>query len=239
VYGWSAGAELKSRDGMFVLQYTIGHDKLDDAYQTVGGFVNIGLQPENILHGKSPFTMPEPIFKSPRTLRHMLTQKVKRDWRRPATVVVAGQTGGCNTDRLLGSVSMLRSVDPWPVGIRYTGEVPFPAVPNTCLDPTKRIVVEFDYEFDEPPSTVFSWSVDVRNYDGGPGTVVNSRSFDTTSRKDRLKVTLDQLFLPASYPYQSAFTKTGKDPSVILIQVGTETYTNWLKVTNVVIRFNQ
>ena len=87
VYGWNAGAELKSRDGMFVLRYDVGHDKVNQTYQTVGGFVNVGFQLENLLKGESPFTMPEPIFKSPRSLRYMLTQKVKRDWHQPTAVV--------------------------------------------------------------------------------------------------------------------------------------------------------
>jgi hypothetical protein len=91
VYGWNAGAELKSRDGMFVLRYDVGHDKVNQTYQTVGGFVNVGLQVENLLKGESPFTMPEPIFKSPRSLRHLLTQPVKRDWHQPAAVIVAQQ----------------------------------------------------------------------------------------------------------------------------------------------------
>jgi hypothetical protein len=195
----------------------------------------------SITHGSNNQVLSGTIYKdavSQRTLRHMLTQKVNRVWRRPAAVIVANQTGGCNTDRLLASVTMLRSSEPF-IGIRYTGEVSFPAVPNTCLDPTKRIVVVFDYEFDEPPSTGFSWIVDLRSSGGGPDTAVNSKSISTNSRKDRLRITLDQDFLPASYPYQSAFTKTGQDPSVILIQVGTGWDTNWLKVTNVVIRFNQ
>src|SRR5271157_213002 len=88
VYGWNTGAELKSRDGMFVLKYDVGHDKVNQTYQTVGGFVNVGFQLENLLKGESPFTMPEPIFKSPRSLRYMLTQKVKRDWHQPTAVVL-------------------------------------------------------------------------------------------------------------------------------------------------------
>jgi len=89
VHGWNAGAELKSRDGMFVLKYDVGHDKVNQSYQTVGGFVNVGFQLENVLKGESPFTMPEPIFKSPRSLRYLLTQPVKRDWHQPSSVLVA------------------------------------------------------------------------------------------------------------------------------------------------------
>jgi hypothetical protein len=243
VYGWNAGAELKSRDGKFVLQYTVGHDKLDDTFHAVGGFVNVGLQLENILKGESPFTMPEAIFKSPRILRYMLTQKVKRDWHQPTTVVVArqsggsngGSNGGCNTDRFLASLPMTRFVDPF-VGISYTGGALFPTIPNTCLDPTKRIVVEFDYEFDETASV--SWNVDVRSNDGGPDTAVNSSLIDTNSQNGHMSITLDQ-YLPSSYSYQSAFTRTGRDPSMINIQCRTGGFTSSLTVTNVAIHFNQ
>jgi len=89
VYGWRTGADLTTRDGVFSLKYEYGHDKINGAYNTVGGFVNIGFQLENVLNGESPFTAPEPVFKSPRNLRRMLTQKVKRDWHQPTAVVLA------------------------------------------------------------------------------------------------------------------------------------------------------
>ena len=89
VYGWNAGAELKSRDGMFVLRYNAGNDRVNQTYQTIGGFVNVGFQPENVLKGESPFSMPQPIFKSPRNLWYMLAQTVNRDWHQPSAAVVA------------------------------------------------------------------------------------------------------------------------------------------------------
>ncbi|MEW6113944.1 MAG: hypothetical protein AB1664_17555, partial [Thermodesulfobacteriota bacterium] len=93
VYGWNAGAELKSRDGVLVLRYDVGHDRVNRTYQTVGGFVNVGLRLENLLNGESPFTMPEPIFKSPRSLwymlTHTLTQKVNRNWSQPTAAIMA------------------------------------------------------------------------------------------------------------------------------------------------------
>jgi hypothetical protein len=91
VYGWNAGAELRSRDGVFVVKYDVGHDKINKTYQTVGGFVNVGFQLENLLKGESPITMPEPIFRSPRSLWYMLTQPVKRDWHQPAAAILAQQ----------------------------------------------------------------------------------------------------------------------------------------------------
>ena len=56
---------------MFVLKYEAGYDRLDSTYQTVGGYVNVGFQLENVLKGESPFTAPTPIFRSPRNLSYM------------------------------------------------------------------------------------------------------------------------------------------------------------------------
>jgi hypothetical protein len=148
--GWNGGAELKSRDGMFVLKYEAGYDRIDKTYQTVGAYVNVGFQIEDVLKGESPFTTPTPIFRSPRNLKHMLTQTVKRDWHQPTAVVVTrpGQGGGCgNLDRFLGSV-LMSTARP---NAYISGIVPFSSVPNTCLDPGAIITVEFDYAFDVNP----------------------------------------------------------------------------------------
>jgi hypothetical protein len=89
VRGWRGGADLTTRDGMFSLRYEHGHDRVDGDYNTVGGFVTVGLQLENVLKGESPFTAPEPVFKSPRDLRRLLGLKVKRNWHQPEAVVLA------------------------------------------------------------------------------------------------------------------------------------------------------
>ncbi len=89
VYGWRTGADVTTRDGVFTVRYEYGRDRVNGSYNSIGGFVNIGFQPENILQGENPFISPEPIFQSPRNLRRMLTQKVKRDWHQPASVVLA------------------------------------------------------------------------------------------------------------------------------------------------------
>ncbi len=89
VYGWRGGADLTTRDGVFALRYEYGHDRIDGYYNTVGGFVTVGFQLENLLSFESPFTMPEPVFKSPRDLRRLLGLKVKRNWHQPEAVVMA------------------------------------------------------------------------------------------------------------------------------------------------------
>jgi hypothetical protein len=64
----------------------------------VGAYVNIGFQAENIVKGESPFTKPEPIFRSPRNLRQMASQKVKRNWRKPSSVIANAKCEGLPDD---------------------------------------------------------------------------------------------------------------------------------------------
>ena len=89
VQGWRGGADLTTRDGMFTVRYEHGHDRINGDYNTVGGFVTVGFQLENLLNGESPVVMPEPVFKSPRDLRRLLGLKVKRNWHQPEAVVLA------------------------------------------------------------------------------------------------------------------------------------------------------
>ena len=94
IYGWNGGAEITSRNGMFSVKAEAGRDEINGTYYTIGGFANVGLQLANLVRGESPFTAPEPIFQSPRNLRKVLTQKVRRNWHQPATVVVARSRSG-------------------------------------------------------------------------------------------------------------------------------------------------
>ncbi len=89
VRGWRGGADLTTRDGVFTVRYEYGHDPIISYYNTVGGFINIGFQLENLLSGESPFTLPEPVFRSPRDLRRLLGLKVKRNWHQPEAVVAS------------------------------------------------------------------------------------------------------------------------------------------------------
>ncbi len=89
VRGWRGGADLTTRDGVFTVRYEYGHDRIDGYYNTVGGYINVGFQLENLLSGESPFTLPTPVFRSPRDLRRLLGLKVKRNWHQPEGVVLA------------------------------------------------------------------------------------------------------------------------------------------------------
>ena len=115
VYGWRGGADLTTRDGMFTLRYEYGKDRLNGSYNTVGGFVNVGFQLENLFSGESPFMMPEPVFRSPRALRRLLGLKVKRNWHQPSAVAVSrAVTPGCDAlPYRVDSPPYIKGVDPF------------------------------------------------------------------------------------------------------------------------------
>jgi hypothetical protein len=77
--GYNAGAEFKTRDGVLTFKYEVGNDRINGAYQTVGGFLNVGFGVDMLFKGESPFEFPEPIFKSPRNLRRFLVRNVARN----------------------------------------------------------------------------------------------------------------------------------------------------------------
>jgi hypothetical protein len=87
VYGWRVGADATTRDGVFRLTYEYTHDRIAASYHTIAGFVQLGFQLENLLRGESPFTMPEPVFGSPRSLSRIFHENVKRRWFQPIQIV--------------------------------------------------------------------------------------------------------------------------------------------------------
>lgn len=145
VRGWRGGADLTTRDGMFTLRYEHGQDPISGSYDTVGGFVNIGFQLENVLKGESPFTMPEPVFKSPRHIRRMLTQKVKRNWHQSASVIAA-QSSGSNL-----RVLQTRTVVCGPL---FPGGGDFllfiPPVPFDSIARVSKLILTFQYAAPAP-----------------------------------------------------------------------------------------
>lgn len=122
VRGWRGGADLTTQNGMFTLRYEHGQDNLYGDYNTVGGFVTVGCQLENLLSGESPFTLPEPVFKSPRNLRRLLGLKVKRDWNRP------GQST-CN----LEGYAVIASAIPLGTYVPTTPAIPDPPTSTATL----------------------------------------------------------------------------------------------------------
>jgi hypothetical protein len=103
--GWRVGTDLTTRNNMLSFRYEYGYDKINGAYNTVGGFVNVGFSLENILKGESPFTAPEPIFQSPRNLKRYLAQKVKRNWHFPAEVISTRTASKGNSPHFVLTVS--------------------------------------------------------------------------------------------------------------------------------------
>ncbi len=142
VYGYKTGADLTTKDGMFMLRYEYGNDRINGQWNNIGAFVNIGFQMENIIRGESPFTAPEPVFKSPRNLKRMLTQKVKRDWNQQyapgrAALAAAAVSYVVWVDPVSPSSTLLPSSD-------YTSNF-VTTVERTSLDPNAYVMVSFSY----------------------------------------------------------------------------------------------
>jgi len=87
VYGWRTGVDATSSDGMFRLTYEYTSDRISAPYHTISGSVHVGLQLENLLRGESPFTMPQPVFSSPRNVSRIFHEHVKRRWFQPTQIV--------------------------------------------------------------------------------------------------------------------------------------------------------
>ncbi len=121
---------------MFSVRADTGKDQLNGTYHTVGGFVNVGLQLENLLSAESPFTMPEPIFKSPRNLARLLTRKVRRNWHPPTAVLnTRMEIEGL---KLFAARSIPDDCITWP----QTGGNPLPNVAAYWLQPSPMSLAE-------------------------------------------------------------------------------------------------
>lgn len=169
VYGWRTGADVTTRDGVFTVKYEWGQDAVNGSYNSLGGFVNVGFQPENILRGESPFTAPEPVFQSPRNLLRMLTQKVKRNWHQPAAVVLARPDCGPYTVR--GSQSPGYHIPVWgamvPDGVIHIAESRI----NRITRVTLFLNINHTYRWElgitlVSPSGTQIW---IMSFDGGSG----------------------------------------------------------------------
>ncbi len=243
VPGWNAGAEIKTRDGVISLKYDVGNDKLNKVYQTVGAFFNCGFQLDRLLSHGNPFTMPEPLFKSPCNIRRMLTRNVKRDWHQPGPVGRrAGCTGECcNLDRFFASVPMGPGVSPGTYVSNDFRPIPFADVPNACLDPTKNIVVDFDYAFDVAPTRTIIFNVNVSDITQFTNLYAFT-PFLLAGQSGHMSITLDNCNSGAS-GNQTCFTEPRVDPSQLLSIGQTNNSgpngTSSLTITNVAIHFNQ
>ncbi len=176
VYGWNAGAELKSRNGMFSVKYETGRDRINSRYHTIGGSVSVGLQLERLLYLESPFVMPEPIFQSPRNLKYMLTGKVVRKFSQPAAMVISrrsrtyrvGDRAYSTQTRQAPAAGIYRRNDVGSVPSWLTNLTP-PSPPGDIMFLTANIArSEIDpagvghvdvtmFHIDSPPKSCWTW----------------------------------------------------------------------------------
>lgn len=92
--GWKTGSEITTADGVFRVSVEYGNDSLYGTYGTVGGFVNVGLQLEDLLKCQNPFRMPEPVYRSPRNFSRLLNRPVKRNWQRASLLIANNSCEG-------------------------------------------------------------------------------------------------------------------------------------------------
>lgn len=242
--GWTAGAELKSRDGMFVLKYEAGHDRLDSTYQTIGGYLNTGFQVENLLKGESPFSAPTPIFRSPRNLSYMANQPAQRNMSQPTAVVVtqnytstANPTPGPTPGPCDNIDWFVETIEMEPDGGGGNGfHYPYTIVrlvPYSCLDPNDIITVEFDYSFtggDPGPITINALVV-------GENNIWNYSNDISTPPPYHAYVYLNKGAPP--YNNQSAFTNTSSDPYYFWLVINTTNHMTSMSITKFMVHFNQ
>lgn len=241
--GWNGGAELKSRDGMFVLKYEAGHDRLDSTYQTIGGYVNVGFQVENLLKGESPFSPPTPIFRSPRNLSYMANQPAGRNWSQPTAVVVTrpGQalasSGGGNLSVFFGDIPMVLGglfafvSDPYPFDFPST-------VPVASLDPDANMTYQFS--FDSDASADSTWEVFVAA-STGTEFLAGDVAFNGASGSVG-PVPLNAAGSLGPPFNQSAFTIPGTTPTRLTLHItrfAGSTVPTYVNVSNAVVYFNQ
>lgn len=85
--GGRFGATVTSRDGMFSAHYGFASDQLNGSYSNVGAAVNVGFDITKLCNLQNPFSLPTPVFSSPRNISRSLSEGVKRNWHQPGAVV--------------------------------------------------------------------------------------------------------------------------------------------------------
>jgi hypothetical protein len=233
VYGWRAGADLTTRDGLFSVKYEYGQDRINDSYQSIGANINLGFQLENVLAGGSPITMPSPVFVNPRNLGRLLDQKVKRNWHQPAAVVAfnhiaipaGGGGGGCD-----------RTVAPFPLAVVvanvvYGSNLSIGALfPLASLNPAGHIVVTPTLPNPLPAGTVITVAVI-----GDNNVTDNAGVYVSDGIQTSPPITLTAGTPPFN---QSAFITFNTPPAHITITiVGSGNFSG--AVTSACIKFNQ
>jgi hypothetical protein len=154
VYGWNAGAEVFTRDGLFRIKADTGEDRINGTYYSIGGSVNVGLRPERLLYGESPFVMPEPVFRSPRNLlRYLLAggplAGAKRRFSQPVAVVVQRRVHPVPISPLATATAVFGSIPPnTMVYSALTPQVLF-----TAIGAAGTLVITCD----NPPSGLSGW----------------------------------------------------------------------------------
>ena len=227
VYGYKTGADLTTKDGMFMLRYEYGNDRINGAWNNIGAFVNIGFQMENILKGESPFTMPEPIFKSPRNLGRMMAQKVKRDWNQQyapgrAALAAAAVGGGSSLCRTITDQSFTSGGGQ---AVNFSEGI----VPYTELTNDGCITITFNWTSDvDQTGSIYIYMQDDPD---GPGTSVLIGNTARSGKGGTVSL--------SSASAQKQFIDNLDNPKNLEFFFALPPLSNPISISNVVICFNQ
>ncbi len=229
VYGWNAGGELKTRDGMISVRYEVGDDRVNSTYHTVAAFVNMGFDVNALGRGSSPFMMPEPIFRSPRNLTRLLTEKVKRNWNQ-STVPGGRNPAFAALVREFASIAMSWDGWRWCSGGCVAFDSP---VPYTALQPGRQIVVTLDFSFANGAPSMLQWIAEVWGPVCWSGPTNYGDVFMTPAASGSATIVLH------FGGDQDAFIAAATDVHSLIIQCDNADSANPVTVTNVRVRFNQ
>jgi hypothetical protein len=163
VYGWKAGVEATTGNGVLTFRYEHGEDKLSSGYNLIGGSVNLVLSFEDLLSARNPISFPQPVFRSERNLPRLLTKKVARNWNQPTGLAIRKSTSASETRPLIEIPSARRTVmlgdldnRSGPTSIVFSDS--FSAVSASDLEGIRRIKVEFSCINSKPdPNLVISF----------------------------------------------------------------------------------
>ncbi len=88
-HGWKAGVELSVPSGIAAVHYELEQDQSHRYGQTVGCSINIPLQFDGLFSRDKARAGVEPAAKEQRLTEDLLTNRVRREWRHPTSVVQA------------------------------------------------------------------------------------------------------------------------------------------------------
>lgn len=145
-WGWRGTAELATRDGLATLRYEHGRDTINQSYDSVGAYINLAFDSQNLLNWGNPFTLPEPVFKNSRNMERNLTAKVRRNWHQPSAVILSRSAAAERSMTLVAQRLVAVTLNAGTVGsilVPLTGIGQSP-IPQNVANSARKIIVRLN-----------------------------------------------------------------------------------------------